>query len=1117
MFSWNGLKVNLAMRTTAKKLELRDSGRKVAALSPVPSAFRSFLLALSFAALLPAEAQFYNGSEQEFGKNRVQYKEFLWQYYRFPEIETYFYKGGRDVARYVSISAMRHKKEMEKFFDYTLDDRIQFIVYNSLSDFRQSNIGVTGDEQYNVGGVTRIVGTKVFVYNEGDHALLDRQVRSGVAQLVLDQMMFGGNWREVLKNSTLMNLPAWYTKGLVGYCAGPWDARAESRIRDGVLSGRYQKFNRLEGEDAELAGQAIWTYVADVYGPSVIPNILYMTRVSRNPESGFMYVLGVSLKTLTQECLDHYRGRFAEEERTREDVKLEELPVKTRKTRLYSQFKLSPDGRYAAWVSNELGQYKVWLYDRSTKKVKKLAKGEKKINRIVDTSYPVLAWHPTGRALTWTTERKGALLLNTYTLDDRKIARKPVFMLEKILSMAYSDDGQNMVFSGVREGRTDLYLYYVIGNRQEQLTDDQFDDLDPAFVDGGRAILFSSDRMDDTLRANADVVWTNNKKDIFRYDLVTRSRVLTRITATPGVEERQPAAYDTASYTYLSDAEHLVDRWVARYDSTVAAVDTTIHYRYFTTEQRLTDLKRGILEQDVVAKRGWYAQLMYVGGRYRFYTGSMVDARSVQEAEPGVPPAPHQDAQNGGVVTDDMSAVVKVDPQLPPDTSADAVDIHDYRFTDEQPGAPGSPATAKPASEVPVIGITTPQPADTVLVTTLTFPEQRNYNVNFATDEVLTQLDNSYDSQFYQPLTGPGTLNPGLSGLMRLAASDLFEDYKIVGGFRFALDLNNNTYLLKFADLRKRLDKEIILQRQGIQGLSELGVVKLHTHQATYRLTYPFNELMCLRGSIFYRNDRYVMQSIDQFTLAVPNAYDQTVGARLEWVYDSSIPRGLNLYTGWKAKVFGEYYKQPDGERTDMQVVGLDIRHSLRLHRDLIWVNRLAGSSSIGSRKVLFFMGGVDNWFFAKVDNSVPIDFSQNYFYQSMAVPVRGFYYNARNGNSFALLNSELRVPLFRYLLNRPIRSDFFQNFQVVAFGDAGTAWTGNDPYAEDNFFNRQVIERNPLTITIKNQREPIIWGYGFGLRTRLLGYFVRGDWAWGVDDGVIQKGVFYFSLSLDI
>ena len=42
------------------------------------------------------------------------------------------------------------------------------------------------------------------------------------------------------------------------------------------------------------------------------------------------------------------------------------------------------------------------------------------------------------------------------------------------------------------------------------------------------------------------------------------------------------------------------------------------------------------------------------------------------------------------------------------------------------------------------------------------------------------------------------------------------------------------------------------------------------------------------------------------------------------------------------------------------------------------------------------------------------------------------------------------------------------------------------------------------------------IYGYGFGLRSRILGYFVRADWAWGVDDGVVLPAVFYFSLSLD-
>lgn len=1070
---------------------------------------------MALMAALQAGAQFYNGSQQQFGKNRVQYREFLWQSYRFPQIETFFYKEGRDVARYTTISAMRNKAELEKFFDYNLNERLQFVVYNTQGDFRQSNIGLTDDEQYNIGGVTRIVGTKVFVYNEGDRAKLDRQVRSGIAQVLLDQMMFGGNWREVLRNSATMNLPAWYTKGIVAYASGAWGPEGESRVRDGVLGGRYAKFNRLEGKDAELAGQALWSYVADVYGPSVIPNVLYMTRVSRNAESGFMYVLGVPLKALIKECFDHYRARFAEQERLRTETAGKELAVRTRKARTYSQFRLSPDGARAAWVSNELGQYKVWLKDLGTGKVKKIAKGEKKIDRIIDNSYPVLAWHPTGGALTWTTERKGELLLNTWTTDDRKVTRKPVFMLDKILSMQYSPDGRNMVFSGVREGRTDLYLYYVIGNRQEQLTDDQYDDLDPAFADNGRSILFSSNRPDDTLRANTEPAWLPNGKDIFRYDLANRGRVLTRLTDTPGVNERQPAAWDSTHYTWLSDASGLQERWLAHYDSAVVAVDTTVHYRYFTVAEPMGNLRRSILSQDVDAASGRYAQLIFENGKYRFWTGSTRNTGLRGQQQGGNTPELAADTAVGNV-TEELGRVVKVDLRQARDTTGNAVDIRNYRFKDEQAAPPAKPAGKEPPEPTAQQAVA-PAAPDTTRMAPLVFPEQRNYNVNFATDEVLTQLDNSYSSEFYQPLVGPQALNPGLSGLMRMAASDLFEDYKITGGLRLALDLNNNTYLLQFQDLKRRLDKELIFQRQATQGLTNLGVEKLYTHSATFRLSWPFDELTSLRGAVSYRHDQYITQSIDQFSLAMPNTSDQTASAKLEYVYDSSRPRGLNLYNGWKAKAFGEYYIQPDGQRTDMQVFGFDVRNGLSIHRELTWVNRLAGSAAMGSRKVVFFMGGVDNWLFAKTDNSTPIDFSQNYYYQSLAVPMRGFYYNARNGSAFAVLNSELRLPVFRYFFDRPMQSDFLQNFQVVAFADAGTAWTGNDPYGEDNFFNRQVIQRNPLTITLRNQREPIIWGYGFGLRARLLGYYMRGDWAWGVDDGVILKGIFQFSLSLDI
>jgi hypothetical protein len=163
-------------------------------------------------------------------------------------------------------------------------------------------------------------------------------------------------------------------------------------------------------------------------------------------------------------------------------------------------------------------------------------------------------------------------------------------------------------------------------------------------------------------------------------------------------------------------------------------------------------------------------------------------------------------------------------------------------------------------------------------------------------------------------------------------------------------------------------------------------------------------------------------------------------------------------------------------------------------------------------------MGGVDNWFNAKFDTETNIATDQNYAYQSLATNMRGFFQNVRNGNSFAVINSELRFPIFKYLYKRPIRSDFIQNFQVIAFGDLGTAWTGTNPYSDKNSLNTTVIAPpgSPLEITLNTQHNPIVGGYGWGIRSRLFGYFIRLDRAWGVEDGIVLKPLWHLSLSLD-
>ena len=94
--------------------------------------------------------------------------------------------------------------------------------------------------------------------------------------------------------------------------------------------------------------------------------------------------------------------------------------------------------------------------------------------------------------------------------------------------------------------------------------------------------------------------------------------------------------------------------------------------------------------------------------------------------------------------------------------------------------------------------------------------------------------------------------------------------------------------------------------------------------------------------------------------------------------------------------------------------------------------------------------------------------------------------------------------------------SEGLNNFQIVTFGDVGTAWTGWNPYSKDNILYRRTVDDGPLHIEYEVEKEPIVAGMGFGVRSRLLGYFVRADWAWGLEDGVLGDNIFYISLSLD-
>ncbi len=388
---------------------------------------------------------------------------------------------------------------------------------------------------------------------------------------------------------------------------------------------------------------------------------------------------------------------------------------------------------------------------------------------------------------------------------------------------------------------------------------------------------------------------------------------------------------------------------------------------------------------------------------------------------------------------------------------------------------------------------------------------------------LVTQVDFGFMNQSYQAFTGSAFyFNPGFNILTKVGAIDLFEDYKITGGIRFSIDFESNEYLLSVENLKNRLDKQYIYHRQVFESATEYDYSKIFTNELMTVYKYPITQIHAFRGTVSLRLDEQVYKALDQNSLNKPDSYKFWGGLKGEYILDNTRSLGLNLYDGTKMKIFGEYYSQIGSDiNSHLFVVGTDIRNYLPIHRGMVFASRFAYSTSFGESLLMYYLGGVDNWMNLSrntptFDYSTRINYDKNWVFQAVGTNMRGFVQNVRNGNSFAVANFELRWPIVRYIFDRPISNDFLNNLMIMGFTDVGSAWEGLNPINAVNAYDYEEIYQKPITVVIDRKRSPFVTGVGFGLRSRLLGYYVRTDWAWGIDGGRILPRVFYLSLCTD-
>jgi len=356
----------------------------------------------------------------------------------------------------------------------------------------------------------------------------------------------------------------------------------------------------------------------------------------------------------------------------------------------------------------------------------------------------------------------------------------------------------------------------------------------------------------------------------------------------------------------------------------------------------------------------------------------------------------------------------------------------------------------------------------------------------------------------------------------------LMEDYRFYGGFKFPTHFNGTEYFLIYENFKKRLDWRYIFHRKSdlieypvtINGYDYIVAWKIKQMFGQATIIFPFDKYMSLRFHQNIRWDRLILPSRDIYSAAFPDYNEYWSGSKLEFIYDNTINPTINIYKGTRAKIYYEFYKQWNKKNNYISVIGLDLRGYHPVYKNIIWANRFAAASSFGQSKVLYYLGGTENWINwggkEIFDYNTPINENYNYNYQSLATNMRGFLQNTRNGNNYAIASSELRIPLLQTIFRKPLQSAALRNLQLIGFIDIGSAWKGMLPFANDGPPEYITIANNNVVLQVDYFHNPIIAGYGGGIRTTLVGYFIRFDVAYAWDSGFLPKPIYYFSFGTD-
>ncbi len=1103
----------------------------------------------------------------EFGRNRVQFKKMNWKYYQSPNFNTYFNQGGLELGKFVAQVAEDELMSVEDAVEYSLQRRANIVVYNSYDEFKQSNIGAGIDWQ-NPGGVTKLVNNKMVLFFDGNHVNLRKQIREGIAKILTDNILFGDDIGEFASNQALLDLPKWLTDGYIKFIAEPWNTDLDDDLKVALLSGDYKTFYHFAFAKPELAGHAFWYFISTKYKKENVTYFLYLARLYKNLNNASQRITKKKFKEVLKEFMDEMSDRYFKDLRNRRNAPRGRMSVveETSPTKDLYRFNVNPNNRVNSYgvVSFKKGIYKVNYVDQYQDAHTLLKKGFRVNQGDINPNYPILAWDGKGTRLLTIYWENGKIKMFVYdAIANYKRNKQVIEGIDQILDASFMLDANTVLLSAVKNGYTDIFIYKIEQNKLEQVTNDVYDDLNPTFVSfpNRSGIIWSSNRPSGDAVSGDTVLPSKYPFNIFITDILNKNNVkqISQLSNVKnGANAMYPMQYNVNHFTFVSDENGIANRWAGFFATQRNGVDTLYYigdellrnpspkemdstlrawqrdeadsiayfqiYRDSTYTFPITNYQSSLQETRIAGNNGQVSEVRREGD-LKFLYKLQVDSMTLRNRNVNARPTEFMKKVMETERLKQGKAIVINKDGKQEAAPAKKKDVFQSEFENEKVD---SATAAQKATLFP----------EDIKIPVLRQSKLFNYKYKFSADYILSGVTNNVLVNRYQPYQGgqgPVQLNNGndVNWSFRVGVSDLMEDIKFIGGYRFGTNLSDKDVFFTYLNNKRRLDWGVTYYRSKttnypgfFKGPAAIFDNVLITSLYQGQVSYPFNEVKSLRAQVALRLDRGVVRPYS-FTgfllpsgLAYPDSVAKTIVARIEYVHDNTLNPAQNIWNGLRWKVYLDMNtpieKNSANKGKFTYNIGFDARHYMKIYRNFIWAVRAAGDASFGSAKMIYYLGGVDGWINPKFNNANQPDPTENYSFQTLAVNVRGFDQNIANGNNALVINSELRLPVFSTFFNRPVNNAFLRNFQLVQFVDLGTAWAGEiKNISRPEYYYSDGV--TPITVRLRaGGIGPFAGGYGFGARSTLLGYFIKVDAAWEMKGVFRGKPMWYFALGLD-